>query len=310
MTKVLVTGGAGFIGSNIVDRYLEAGHQVVVVDNLASGRRSNLNPQATFYHLDIRSKELADVFASERPEVVNHHAAQMDVRRSVADPLYDADVNVLGTLNLLENARQFGVQKVIYSSSGGTVYGEPEYLPCDENHPIRPICQYGGTKYMVELYLYMYQVMYGLDYVVFRYPNVYGPRQDPHGEAGVTAIFIGQMLRGEPVTIFGDGEQERDFVFVGDIADANLRALESRRSGVYNLGSNLPTSVNQIFHTLKEVIHYPSEARYGPAKLGETRRIYLTGDKAFAELGWKARINLHDGLWKTVEYQRIAEAAA
>lgn len=308
--KIMVTGGAGFIGSNIVDAYIRAGHQVVVVDNLASGRFSNLNPEVKFYQMDIRSDQLGKVFDQERPEVVNHLAAQMDVRRSVADPLYDADVNVKGAVNILEFARKFNVQQVIYSSSGGTVYGEPEYFPCDESHPIRPICQYGATKYMMEMYLYMYRFMYGLNYTVFRYPNVYGPRQDPKGEAGVVAIFTGQMVRGEQVVIHGDGQQERDFVFVQDVAAANVLALGYREGGqVYNLGAGEPTSVNQIFAALQQVTGYDKAPQYGPARLGETRKIYLDATKARLELGWQPAVDLVTGMQMTVDYYKSMELA-
>jgi UDP-glucose 4-epimerase len=218
MTKILVTGGAGFIGSHVVDLFLEQGYEVVILDDLSTGRASNLNPQAKFYQMDIRSPEVRSVFDAERPDYVSHHAAQMDVRRSVAQPLFDADVNIVGSINLIECAKDFGVKRFVYISTGGAVYGEPERLPCDEAHPINPICQYGASKHTVEHYLYMYHVNYGLKYTVLRYPNVFGPRQDPHGEAGVVAIFTGKMLSGEPVVVNGDGEQTRDFVYVGDCA--------------------------------------------------------------------------------------------
>jgi UDP-glucose 4-epimerase len=212
--KILVTGGAGFIGSHVVDTFLNNGHEVVVVDDLSTGRRSNLNPAATFYQVDIRSPQMDEIFEAERPQFVDHHAAQMDVRRSIEDPLFDADVNVLGSIKLIELAKKYGVKRFIYISTGGAVYGEPEYLPCDELHPVNPICPYGASKHTVEHYLYMYKENYDLDYVVLRYPNVYGPRQDPHGEAGVVAIFTGQMLEGEQVVINGDGEKQRVFVYV------------------------------------------------------------------------------------------------
>lgn len=309
--KILVTGGAGFIGSHVVDLYLEHGHEVVVVDDLSTGRLSNLNPAATFYEMDIRSPALADVFEAERPDIVNHHAAQMDVRRSVADPIFDADVNILGSLNLLECARRYGVQRFVYISTGGAVYGEPRYLPCDEEHPIHPICQYGASKHTVEHYLYMYQVNYGLPYTVLRYPNVYGPRQDPQGEAGVVAIFIGRMLANENVTINGDGEQERDFVYVADCARANLLALEDvGPAEVYNLGSGRGTTVNQIFAALREVIGYQKPPHHGPPKLGETRRIYLEAIRARERLGWAPQVSLEEGLARTVEFFRVAERPA
>jgi UDP-glucose 4-epimerase len=300
--KVLVTGGAGFIGSHVVDMLLENGHQVVVVDDLSTGRCSNLNPQAKFYHLDIRSPELEAVFAAERPEVIDHHAAQMDVRRSMVDPVFDADVNILGSIKLAQFALKYGARKFIHISSGGAAYGEPVYLPCDEDHPVQPLCPYGASKYTFELYLYLFKVNYGLDYTVIRYPNVYGPRQDPRGEAGVVAIFTGQMLRNLPVTINGDGKQIRDYVYVTDCARANLMMLESGGGRVYNLGYGVGTSVNQIFDHLKALISYEREANYGPGKVGETYRIYLDAQRVGAELGWKPMVELADGLSRTVEY--------
>lgn len=305
--KVLVTGGAGFIGSHVVDRLIEAGHDVVVVDNLSTGRKSNLNPKAKFYQVDLRSPELEQVFETERPEVVDHHAAQMDVRRSVADPLYDADINVMGGLKVLNAAVKYGVRKVIHISSGGAVYGEPVYLPCDEKHPVQPLCPYGATKYMLELYLYMYKQTYGLDYSVIRYPNVYGPRQDPAGEAGVIAIFAGRMLENKPVTIYGSGEQVRDYVFVKDCARANLMLLEKGSGCVYNLGFGIGTTVNQVFDGLKEVTGYTQAATYAPARAGETFQIYLDATRARQDLGWEPTVPLKEGLRQTVEYFRQAE---
>jgi len=309
--KVLVTGGAGFIGSHVVDIYLRNGYEVVIVDDLSTGRITNLNPAARFYQLDVRDPGLQEVFEVEHPDFVNHHAAQMDVRRSVAEPIFDADVNILGSLNLIECAKRFLVKRFVYISTGGAVYGEPEYLPCDEAHPINPICQYGASKHTVEHYLFMYKVNYGLDYTVLRYPNVYGPRQDPHGEAGVVAIFTGQMLRGEQVVINGDGNQERDFVFVGDCARANLLALQvSQGLGIINLGSGRGTTVNEIYQKLHQITSYSREAKYGPAKLGETRKIYLDGSKALQRLGWRATVDLEEGLRNTVDYFHQVELTA
>jgi len=305
--KVLVTGGAGFIASHVVDLYLKNGYEVVIVDDLSTGRRSNLNPAATFYEMDIRDPKLAEVFEKEKPDFVNHHAAQMDVRRSVADPLFDASVNVLGSINLIECAKKYSVKRVVYISTGGAVYGEPEYLPCDEAHPINPICQYGASKHTVEHYLYMYQVNYGLNYTVIRYPNVYGPRQDPHGEAGVVAIFTGLMLKNQQVIINGDGEQVRDFTYVGDCAQANLLALTANCNGIYNVGVNKGTSVNEIYRTLKMITGYKFDAVHGPAKVGETRKIYLNATKAQRELGWTATVSLEEGLRQTVQYFKTAE---
>jgi UDP-glucose 4-epimerase len=300
--RIVVTGGAGFIGSHVVDAFVEAGHDVVVVDDLSTGRRANLNPAATFYEIDVRDPGLRQVFAEERPDVVSHHAAQVDVRRSVADPVFDAEVNVLGSLNLLDSCRQVGVEKVIYISSGGAIYGEPVTLPCDEDHPIQPLCPYGASKYVVEQYLYMYRELYELDYTVLRYGNVYGPRQDPHGEAGVVAIFAGQMVRGETPTINGSGEQERDFVYVGDCARANLLALARGSCRAYNLGTGEGTSINRLFELLKAATDYEGEAVHGPAKAGETFRITLDATRARQELGWQPEVSLREGLERTAEH--------
>ena len=311
MPKILVTGGAGFIGSHVVDVFLENGFEVVVLDDLSTGRASNLNPSAKFYKMDIRDPKVREIFEAERPDFVSHHAAQMDVRRSVAQPLFDADVNILGSINLIEAAKEFGVKRFIYISTGGAVYGEPEYVPCDEAHPINPICQYGASKHTVEHYLFMYHVNYGLKYTVLRYPNVFGPRQDPHGEAGVVAIFTGRMMAGEPVVIYGDGEQTRDFVYVSDCARANyLAATVEHQPGIYNIGWGVPTSVNQIFAALAKATGYALPAGYGPAKVGETRHIYLEASKARKDLGWSATVSLDEGMRKTVEYFKIAERAA
>ena len=308
MAKILVTGGAGFIGSHVVELFLEKGMQVVILDDLSTGRASNINPQAKFYQMDIRDPKVREVFAAERPDYISHHAAQMDVRRSVAQPLFDADVNILGSINLIECAKEFGVKHFVYISTGGAVYGEPERLPCDENHPINPICQYGASKHTVEHYLYMYNVNYGLNYTVLRYPNVFGPRQDPHGEAGVVAIFTGKMLAGEQITINGDGEQTRDFVYVRDCAHANYLAVTvDHKPGIYNLGWSRPTSVNDIFNALVKITGYPVEAQYGPAKLGETSHIYLDAAKANRELGWLPTLSLEEGLEKTVAYFKESE---
>lgn len=311
MAKILVTGGAGFIGSHVVDVFLENGFEVVILDDLSTGRSSNLNPKAKFYKMDIRDPKVREVFETERPDYVSHHAAQMDVRRSVAQPLFDADVNILGSINLIECAKEFGVKRFIYISTGGAVYGEPEYVPCDEAHPINPICQYGASKHTVEHYLFMYHVNYGLKYTVLRYPNVFGPRQDPHGEAGVVAIFTGKMMAGEPVVINGDGEQTRDFVYVRDCAQANyLAATVDHEPGIFNIGWGVPTSINQIFSALAKVTEYSLPVGYGPAKVGETRHIYLNASKARQNLGWSATVNLDEGMRKTVEYFKTAEQAA
>ena len=309
MTKILVTGGAGFIGSHVVDLFVTQGYEVVIVDDLSTGRASNLNPGAKFYQVDIRSPQLREVFEAEKPDYVSHHAAQMDVRRSVAQPLFDADINILGSINVIETAKDFNVKRFIYISTGGAVYGEPESLPCDESHPINPICQYGASKHTVEHYLYMYHVNYDLKYTVLRYPNVFGPRQDPHGEAGVVAIFTGKMLAGEAVMINGDGDQTRDFVYVGDCAKANHLALTvDHQSGIYNLGWGRPTSINELCSVLVNITGYTLPIEYGAAKVGETRHIYLDASKIKKDLGWEPTITLEQGLEKTVAYFKVTEA--
>ena len=305
--KIMVTGGAGFIGSHVTDMMIEAGHEVIVVDDLSTGRRSNLNPHATFYAVDIRSSEMERVFAQEKPEVICHHAAQMDVRRSMDDPLFDADINIIGSIKLAQLAIRHGTRKFIHISSGGAAYGEPEYLPCDEDHPIKPLCHYGASKYTFELYLHVFSANYNLDYSIIRYPNVYGPRQDPHGEAGVVAIFTGRMLRGEELTINGSGEQVRDYVYVTDCARSNLLLLEQGNGHVYNLGSGIGTTVNEIFLQLKGITGYTSPALYGPAKAGETFKIYLNAGRAEGELGWRPTISLAEGLKRTVDYFKEVE---
>jgi UDP-glucose 4-epimerase len=305
--KIMVTGGAGFIGSHVTDMLIEAGHQVVVVDNLSTGRRSNLNPHAAFYEMDIRSPEMERVFMQEKPEVICHHAAQMDVRRSMDDPLFDADVNIIGSIKLAQLAVRHGTRKFIHISSGGAAYGEPEYLPCDEDHPIKPLCHYGVSKYTFELYLHVFNANYNLDYSVIRYPNVYGPRQDPYGEAGVIAIFTGRMLRGENVTINGSGEQVRDYVYVTDCARSNLMLLEQGSAHVYNLGYGIGTTVNEIFQQLKNITGYTKPAFYGPAMVGETFKIYLNAKRAESEFGWRPTIPLEEGLKRTVDYFKEVE---
>jgi len=308
--KILVTGGAGFIASHVVDLYIENGFDVVVVDNLSNGRAENVNPAATLYTMDIRDPQLAEVFATEKPDVVNHHAAQINVRRSVADPLYDAEVNILGSLRLIELAKAYNVQHFIYISSGGAIYGEPEYLPCDEEHPIVPICQYGASKHTVEHYLYMDALNHGLRYTVLRYGNVYGPRQDPEGEAGVVSIFTDLMLAGRQPAINGDGEQSRDFVYVTDCAQANLLALTvPHENRAYNVGTGRAASVNEIYHYLGEASGFPHPAVHGPAKVGETRHIYLSIDRIRQELGWEPEVDLAEGLSRTIAYFQQQKAA-
>lgn len=302
--RVLVTGGAGFIGSHVVDGYIGEGHDVVVVDDLSTGREENLNPEARFYKMDIRDKGVMDVFKRERPNVVNHHAAQMDVRRSVSDPIFDADVNILGMLNLLEASHRYGVKGFIFASTGGAIYGEQDYFPADEGHPTRPLSPYGVSKLTGEAYLFYYRMQYGLDYVALRYSNVYGPRQNPHGEAGVVAIFTERMLNsGQPI-INGDGSQTRDFVYVGDVVEANVQALSFNSSEIFNIGTGVETDINHLFRALKEITRADVEEVHGPPKEGEQKRSVIDFKKAEGILGWRPRVNLEEGLRKTVEYFR------
>ena len=300
--KVLVTGGAGFIGSNIVDALILAGHDVVVIDNLYMGRMKNLNPKAKFYLMDLRADELEKVFALEKFDVVYHEAAQMDVRRSVENPIFDAQVNVLGTLNVLQNSVKNGVKKVVFASTGGAIYGEQDYFPADEEHPNRPVSPYGITKLTVEKYLYFYKLTYGLQHVILRYANVYGPRQNPHGEAGVVAIFIEKMLIGEQPIINGDGKQTRDFVFVEDVVRANLLAIDYPESDVFNVGTAIETDVNTIFRELNKIVGKNIPETHGPAKEGEQQRSVINYSKAKERLGWEPKVSLQEGLRKTVNY--------
>jgi UDP-glucose 4-epimerase len=302
--KIVVTGGAGFIGSHVTDLYVARGHDVIVVDNLATGKRENLNPKARFVELDIRDPKTADLIRREKPDVVNHHAAQMDVRRSVADPIFDAETNILGTIGLLTAARDAGVTKFLFVSSGGAVYGEQETFPAPETHPTWPVSPYGISKRSGELYAYFFWSEYKLPFVAFRYANVYGPRQDPHGEAGVVAIFSGKMLRGEPVTINGDGKQTRDYVFVGDVARMSALALETNATGPVNIGTGIETDVNELAKLIRTAAGTSSEMQHGPAKSGEQKRSVVDVRRAAEVFKWRPEVSLADGLARTVEFFR------
>lgn len=302
--KVLVTGGAGFIGSHLVDRLIQEGHEVVVVDNLLTGKRRNLNKEARFYKLDIQSSRLERVFSRERPLLVMHLAAQVDLRRSVEDPIFDAQVNILGTLNLLEQAVKYGTRKVIFSSSGGAIYGEQDVFPAPESHPIRPLSPYGISKLNGEQYLAYYQRVSGIQHVILRYSNVYGPRQDPDGEAGVVAIVTGKMLAGEQPIINGNGRQTRDFVFVDDVVEANLAVMGKEVQGIYNVGTAEETSVNDLFRLLVELTNANCKELHGPAKKGEQARSVVDISRLRQELGWEPKVPLREGLKRTVEFFR------
>ncbi len=302
--KVLVTGGAGFIGSHLVDRLVQEGHEVVVVDNLSTGKRRNLNRAARFSKLDIQSWRLERVFRNERPNIVMHLAAQMDVRKSVDDPIFDAQVNVLGMLNVLQQAVRHGVRKVVFSSSGGAIYGEQEIYPAPESHVMRPLSPYGISKLCGEQYLSYYQRISGLQMVNLRYANVYGPRQDPDGEAGVVAIFIQKLLNNEQAIVNGNGRQTRDFVYVEDVVEANLAVMGQETQGTYNVGTGEETSINDLLRILISHTNSTCKEVHGPAKSGEQVRSVIDSGKLRQELSWEPRTELSEGLKRTVDYFR------
>ena len=302
--KILITGGAGFIASHVADLLIDNGHAIVIVDDLSNGRRENINPRAAFYHASILDQTLADIFRKEKPEVVIHHAAQISVRNSVQDPLNDMEINIRGSLRLLEQCKNCRVQKFIFSSTGGALYGEQDYFPADENHPTRPLSPYAIAKLSVEKYLFFYFSTHRLPYTVLRYANVYGPRQDPFGEAGVVAIFCQKMLKGSQPVINGDGEQTRDFVYVGDVARANLLALNHQVTGEINIGTGIETSINTIFHEIRSLLAPGTPEVHGPAMPGEQLRSVLSYKKAHAVLGWEPSMPLTEGLKRTVEFFR------
>lgn len=304
MAVHLVTGGAGFIGSNAVDRLVADGERVVILDNLSTGRRENINPAAKFYELDLCDGDIEALFEAERPDYVHHFAAQIDVRKSVDDPAWDAHVNVIGSLRLLETCRKYPVQKFIDISTGGAIYGEPETVPTPESHPAGPDAPYGISKRAVELYVQYYGKIHGLRWTILRLANVYGPRQDPLGEAGVNAIFIGKMLEGAAPTIFGDGEQVRDYVYVGDVVEADMCAIEAGDGEIVNVGTGVPSSVNRIYELLQELIEFDQPAVHADPRPGEVLRIYLDNSRARRELDWTPQVDLKEGLRRTVEWHR------
>ncbi len=303
--NILITGGAGFIGSSIAEAYKALGHDIVIVDNLSTGVLENVPKGATFYQMDIRDEGFADVVREHSIDIINHHAAQIDVRRSVEDPRYDLEVNVLGSLNVIEAALTHHVKRVIFASSGGAGYGEQVYFPADEKHPIAPCSPYGITKVTVERYLHYFNIVKGLNYTVLRYTNVYGPRQNPHGEAGVVAIFCDKLLHGNNPVINGDGEQTRDYVYIDDVVRASVFALDmTDESDTFNVCTNIETNVNQIFHHLNDAAGSPAREVHAPAKHGEQLRSVCTFGHIQKRFGWAPSVSIDDGLRRTFEWFR------
>ena len=307
--RTLVTGGAGFIGSTLVDRLLAEGHAVDVVDDLSTGSLANLadarataNHEMTFHHLDIREPAMVELVAHRRPEVVFHLAAQADVRVSVERPAFDAEVNIVGTLQVLEGARAAGTRKVVFAASGGTLYGEPEKLPVPESHPPRPLSPYGVSKKAACDYLAAYRELHGIEFTALALANIYGPRQDPHGEAGVVAIFAGRLLAGEPCTIFGDGNQTRDFVYVDDAVDAFARAAHKGSGLLMNVGTGVETSVNALYATMAGAAGSDLPAQYAPARSGELARSSLDPTRAEIHLGWKSWTSMEEGAGEVLRW--------
>ena len=302
--KILVTGGAGFIGSNVVDALVKDGHEVTVLDNLSTGKEENINPEVKFYNIDLLDMESLElVFREFKPDVVNHHAAQIDVRKSVEDPSFDAETNIIGSINLFECSINYGVRRIIFSSTGGALYGESENLPATEDTPIEPLSPYGVAKYCVENYLNYFKRLYSIERVILRYANVYGPRQDPLGEAGVVAIFTGKILKGEKPVIYGDGTQTRDYIYVEDIVKANVLALEGKE-GIYNIGTGKETSVNELVEIFSKVLGREIKSEYAPPRKGEASRISLDADMAKKELSFVPKYSLEEGIKKTIEWYR------
>lgn len=306
--NVLVTGGAGFIGSHIVDLLVETGCRVSVADNLSTGRFENINPRVNFYKIDIREQCLREAIAREKPEAVIHLAAQADVARSLQDPLADADINILGTINLLNSCAGCGVGKVVYASSAAG-YGNPSYLPLDEDHPAKPQSPYGVSKYTVEHYLRVYREVFGVNYTVLRFANVYGPRQDAAGEGGVVSIFADRLIKGLSPYIFGDGEQTRDFIYVKDVAAATMAALRAGDGGAFNVSTGAGLSVNALFRELKKITGSLLEPVYQPPRPGDITHSYLSNESTCVSLGWRPRYSLEEGLRETVEFYRGTQGA-
>jgi UDP-glucose 4-epimerase len=305
--KVLLTGGAGFIGSNVADGFIQKGHKVIIVDNLSTGFESNLNKKAKFYKVDIRSAVIDKIFEKTKPDVLCHHAAQIDLRKSTKDPIFDADVNILGSLNLFNACVKHKVKKVIFASTGGAIYGKQDYFPADEKHPVNPLSPYAVTKLTIEKYLHFYRETYGIQYVSLRYANVYGPKQNPLGEAGVVAIFAEKLLSNKEAIINGDGIQTRDFVFVDDVVESNLLALNFPKSNIFNIGTGIETDINTVFRLLKKMTGSNQKETHAPPKPAEQQRSVLDYSKAKRIIGWSPKHNLEQGMAKTVEFFQKSE---
>jgi UDP-glucose 4-epimerase len=303
-STICVTGGAGFIGSHVADALVAAGHRVLIVDDLSTGSKKNVPKDSELFELDVRSEEAGRLLVDRKVEILVHHAAQIDVRRSVADPVFDAEVNVVGLLNLLEAARGGLLRQVIFASTGGAIYGEQDEYPADETHPARPVSPYGVAKLACERYLYFYHSVYGLDSTCLRYANVYGPRQNPHGEAGVVAIFSRRLLDGEAAVINGDGLQTRDYVYVEDIVRSNLASLNRPGFAVYNVGTAVETDVNTLFNHIAEAAGFDEAPTHGPAAAGEQRRSCISSERLLEELSIAMDTPLSDGIARTVEWFR------
>lgn len=300
--RILVTGGAGFIGSHLVDGFLREGHEVQVLDDLSSGQRSNLPASVPLHVMDIRDAKVKDLFEQYRPEVLCHHAAQLDVRKSVADPMFDAEVNIVATLRLLEYCRSTNTKRVLFASTGGAIYGEQDVFPAPDTHLERPVSPYGVAKLSVERYLHFYRVQYGFEPACMRYANVYGPRQNAHGEAGVVAIFANILLSGKTPTIYGSGEQTRDFVYVEDVVNANLAALKHNLVGSYNVGTGIETNVNQLYTIMTQALGTPVKASYAEGRPGEQQRSVLDAGKLNKATGWRPQTQIAEGLKKTCDF--------
>lgn len=301
--KVLVTGGAGFIGSHIVDLLIQRGDEVIIIDNLSTGKEEQIHPQARFYCIDLNDPRLIEIVKEEQPDAIVHQAAQIHVPTSVENPVFDATCNIIGTLNVLEACRQANVQKVVYASSAA-VYGNPQYLPLDEEHPVQPLSGYGISKHTPEHYLQVYHQLYGLDYTVLRYSNVYGIRQDPQGEGGVISIFLEKIFSGQPLVVFGNGEQTRDYIYVEDVAKANLAALSKGSREIINIGTGVATSLNELIEMFEEITGKELEVKHAPERQGDIKHSLFDIEKAIRLLDWQPKTSIREGLRKTYEYYK------